>query len=746
MCPIGLRLVTSALKDEVAGPELKHQGLDPDFPNSPPYETKSIRRYASTGQSCPRALPPPMDILGSNVPSIHKVNFEMCIKDCNGKKIHTYTNIQSEIGSSAQALDEISAWRTFYPDLASYYDKGQVDSEVILLETNLNLTQEYPPPRAALEINPFIVVAGGRQYCNWQSSTYLYERGRFVSERRKIRFNDRRVRLEARPIGSTSHVRVTLNIQSKWWAANVFHEIVSQNYNQCARAHESGQPVQQAEEWGRRFLGDMSMMQEVYATPEPGDSELRRIAVLLWRFRQTEKNETATTTWRKLLIPNASLGFPSTDQSPLSLAIPLLSSMDPALHHTEGPQAAPVQMTYSHQPSFFVDDAEGIVSRQSVEEDSSFSTPTPDLRSLPSSTGTSFASSFSEPLRPPQYSQRPSFQIQNSAHFIHDSEHPSEQLMYPTQDSAYHSQAIVDAASDMEYIPTGSPFPYSSHLGYQQRSQSDHALYRQDDQFDCAGSVHALSRHASALGYADHSQPEHNDARDVQHEFVRNQIHESHSDHYTLADAAGFAEAARDDFNGGQIHISFAQETPQHRLYDQNSLGPPRSVLSRYGSFNSSEYEEPLDDVHQSDHHASQSCRTDECHRQESLMLRESQQYEQAYPTESLLHNHICNEVVLHHPQPQASLQHRIDSAQWQTHTLWTQMHLHCQNDSGGCEESDETLNIETSQKHVSEQSPEVEGSNEGIEKEQGRMLGQVSKRLEQELEKEMARDAEMGI
>ena len=738
--------MTTDGKNDISEPELKHRLPDPDFSTSPLHEAKSISKYASMGQQpCSNVLPPPMDILGSNVPYIRLVNFEMSVKNCNGKRIHTYTEIQSEKESSAQVLEEVPAWRIAYPDLASYYDNSQVDCELVFLETKLGLTKEYPPRGASLEINPFIVVVGGRQYYNWQSSTYLYERGRLVhDERKNIRLDDRRVRLEAKPIGSTSHVRLTLNIQSKWWAANVFPEILYKNYIQSAQAQEKGDTVPQAEEWGRHFLGEMSMMQEVYASSEAEGSGLRRIAILLWKFKQTEKGEAAITTWRKLVVPNASLDIQSPGRSS-SLPIQLARSMDTSLQDKEGDSAHSAYTTCSHEPSFFVDDAEGIISRQSVEEDSSFSTSTADLRSLPSSTATSFASSMSESLHPTQYTQEPLSPFQGTARFIHDVGHQSHHLVYTSQDSTYYSQVMVDEASDMEYMPQESPYPGPSQIDYQQYSQNNHTVYPQPGQFDCPNSTRALSRDNSALSYTEYPYLEHSKEHDVQETLPRRRSYEPHSDNYPRADAAALAGTASDDFRGGHIQISFDEETG-HRLYDQDRFGPPGGVMSRYESFDGSNYDEPLEQVHQSNHPASQTCSAEDFHDQHHLAIHGSQHHEQMYPIDSLLHHPVRNELELHHPQPQASLQHHIDSARWQTHNLWTQIDLDRQNKSEDSEEPDETLRTDAAQKLALEQIPGIEGSRERLEQEQGRIIGEVSKRLEQELEKEMAREAKMEV
>ena len=69
----------------------------------------------------------------------------------------------------------------------------------------------------------------------------------------------------------------------------------------CLQLKEEAQQVIDVEEHHRRrFFSEMSAMQEISAY-DPANDEWKHIAILLWRFRQTQFGETATTTWRKLL-------------------------------------------------------------------------------------------------------------------------------------------------------------------------------------------------------------------------------------------------------------------------------------------------------------------------------------------------------------------------------------------------------------------------------------------------------------
>ena len=131
-----------------------------------------ISRYPYQSRNSSHAIPPPADILGSNAPpSIIQVDFEMFLNDAAGERLHTFTSIQSDIGSGPRPLEDISEWKILYPDLASYYKEDQVDAELVLMETNIEVLRDHPRQPSTLGIDPFLVVAGGMNFRGWSSTT-----------------------------------------------------------------------------------------------------------------------------------------------------------------------------------------------------------------------------------------------------------------------------------------------------------------------------------------------------------------------------------------------------------------------------------------------------------------------------------------------------------------------------------------------------------------------------------------------
>ena len=84
---------------------------------------------------------------------------------------------------------------------------------------------------------------------------------------------------------------------------------VCSNCDACTTLREEAQRESNEEDKEcRRFFREMSIVQEISATPGRGLYEnngrpRERIAIFLWRFRRTRLGEAATTTWRRLTRP-----------------------------------------------------------------------------------------------------------------------------------------------------------------------------------------------------------------------------------------------------------------------------------------------------------------------------------------------------------------------------------------------------------------------------------------------------------
>ena len=152
--------------------------------------------------------------VSSNAPfqehSIRRIKFEMYILDREGqRKLHAYSSLQSEIGSASRALEEAKDWRIKYPRLAPYYDRGELDVEIILFETYFSLMEEQPPYKSKLRIDFEIDVARGVEFTQWECHAYFYEND-ILEERVSTPTN-----LERLP--GTSDARIIVGLHSSWW-------------------------------------------------------------------------------------------------------------------------------------------------------------------------------------------------------------------------------------------------------------------------------------------------------------------------------------------------------------------------------------------------------------------------------------------------------------------------------------------------------------------------------------------------
>ena len=410
------------------------------------------------------ALLPSVETLGSNVhssPTIRSVNFLMAL--FKGEKqgpqvvLHNYTSIQTEMGSGPRALEDISEWRMMFPHLADYYDHGDTQAPIFLFESNISLMNIYQGEGSSLGTELILYYTLGTGYSDWRALTRFYEdKGHEIdlkkfSERSQdpgTPYNE----LDWKPDLNTGDVRLEIPLKSKWWA-KLFSDIISGNEKAGARAKKAGNPqiLRDEEEVTRQYLGDISVMQELWATPRINGAVPQRMAFILWNFKQTRRNEAATTSWRRVLSP-------TTPFEPTTRMMQPHMTLDTVIEEarTQPPISAGSDY-YNHsslQSSMFMDNTGNLVAAPLSEESSPEIAGSPDCQSFPSSTTTSFPSSISNSIYPIHMSQESgravfgSFDSQSSTYEV--ATHSQE--AYEFQESPYHSQ-------DSIYRNIGTP-PY----------------------------------------------------------------------------------------------------------------------------------------------------------------------------------------------------------------------------------------------------------------------------------------------
>ncbi|KAF9889926.1 hypothetical protein FE257_006798 [Aspergillus nanangensis] len=302
-------------------------------------------------------LPPPHFALNPNVHDaninpIQGLSFDMWVSapkqpDRIENAFHKYTRLQGDQRhpiAPPMPLENFVGWRTYFPYLTTMMDQNQpFDCDVILLEANLELMNDFPPSGSRLGIQLELDFAHPatadvpmvNEMDNWSCSTYMYEDSQKILE-------------VNHSLSKPASTKVKPPFESSWWA-----KLFTQLTQEKQIAEKAGQ-YHAADEHTRQFFRTMSAVQEIRATPPSprrlsshypgtGGEESKRVAILLWKFRQTRPGEVGTTTWRRLIPPpdrtstNSPRPATGIDLPPLSLDSILLK---PAPSVYQAPQPA----------------------------------------------------------------------------------------------------------------------------------------------------------------------------------------------------------------------------------------------------------------------------------------------------------------------------------------------------------------------------------------------------------------------
>ncbi|KAL8695108.1 MAG: hypothetical protein Q9218_000386 [Villophora microphyllina] len=392
--------------------------------------------YGPVGQpanSSGQFIPPPDGILRSNAPVrgpyVNRIEFEMFVLSPTKKQtLHTYTSNQTDIGAPSRALEEeIPHWYTSYPQLEHYYEQGQLDCEIILIESNLNLLGETPPKHSSLSIGFNVNIAAVSREDQWAIKTNYYEYNGQPVDMKSYCASSKSYKTTEWDKPSVFQVKSDVNLeiplQSAWWV-QLFHGMAVRKQ----RMRHDPFLMKQEEEESRRYLEEMSIMQEVRRISADSHS---RVAIILWKISATQSSQTGITTWRKLKPPPARFQINSPIPSP---PLPLQHSM--VLNSTIQTLAMPQPMSvhaerFLQHSSMFIDDS--IVNDVPSSEGSPSPGFSPDYtHSFPSSTTTSFPSSVTHGFLPHEESQESACYSQE--------QHPFRQDSFASQSSYVRSQ------------------------------------------------------------------------------------------------------------------------------------------------------------------------------------------------------------------------------------------------------------------------------------------------------------------
>ncbi|KAL4806898.1 TEA/ATTS domain family-domain-containing protein [Aspergillus unguis] len=321
----------------------------------PPYSADlQIPHYPSTTQPAQQDADPY---------AVHGLSFDMWVSapskpDRIDDAFHVYTRLQGDQRQAPMPLEEVKNWRMSFPHLhTSLSDVNDpLNCEIILLETNLELMGDFPPMGSRLGIHLELDIANPvsgtapmvNQMENWTCSTYIYEDGRRTME-------------AYHNLTKPHTTKVKPPFESSWWA-KTFTKLTQDKREAEGTGHYSS-----ADDSTRRYFHTLTAVQEIRASVPPhlrrlsntypGSpvEESKRMAIVLWKFRQTRPNEVGTTTWRRLVTspdrvltnsprPNPALDLPP----PLSLDSILLSKPASNLYQAQ-PQPQPQPQPQTHE-------------------------------------------------------------------------------------------------------------------------------------------------------------------------------------------------------------------------------------------------------------------------------------------------------------------------------------------------------------------------------------------------------------
>ncbi|KAJ5341485.1 hypothetical protein N7541_010609 [Penicillium brevicompactum] len=306
---------SSSVHSSAPGPKWRTSMEHPSASN--PYSGHTHSSYHDSMRSMqPYAgdLPPPNYTLGSSMhdattSSIHGFSFDMWVsapQQANhvDKALHAYTRLQGDLhhpGAPPIPLENLSGWRSSFPELALMVDdiNNPIDCDIIFMEVNLELMTDFPPAGSRLGIQLDLDyghptagdVLGVSQMENWTCGTHIYQDSQKIHETNH-------------ELPKTNSTKVKPLFESSWWA-RMFTQLT-----QDKRMAEDSGRAQEADDRTRRILRSMTAVQELRATSPSsrlanqyqghGDDS-KRMAILVWKFRQTRPGEVGTTTWRRLL-------------------------------------------------------------------------------------------------------------------------------------------------------------------------------------------------------------------------------------------------------------------------------------------------------------------------------------------------------------------------------------------------------------------------------------------------------------
>ncbi|KAJ5364559.1 uncharacterized protein N7496_010272 [Penicillium cataractarum] len=280
----------------------------------------------------------PSNHYSNHIHAVQCLHFDMWVTTPNTPDriedaLHVYTRLQGDQGlpsmpsAPPMPLGNIGGWRTHFPHLAALLSssRGPLGCDIILFEANLELLDDFPPVGSRLEISLELdrvnsipgIAPMSSMMKDWTCSNYIYKNGQAT------------IQTEHNLPQPHNTTTIKPPFESSWWE-KIFTQLTHQKkengrIGQYDISHDST----------RRYFRSLSAVQEIRAR-EPLGNENNRMAILLWKFRQTRPVEIGTTTWRRLTT------------SPDAIDVPPLSLDSVLLHQTPPRPVYPHQVLQAH--------------------------------------------------------------------------------------------------------------------------------------------------------------------------------------------------------------------------------------------------------------------------------------------------------------------------------------------------------------------------------------------------------------
>jgi transcriptional enhancer factor len=215
-------------------------------------------------------------------------------------QVHCFTKLSTP-NAQLEGM-AISRTQDIWPQIASIWNDGSPECEIVLAESTLELAAQLPSG-AALGIELSLLT-----HCNLSSYENFQCKTRFFNDEVPIDETVKHIEYD-----SKFHVLRSIPFGSQFWAKSFMQlamkiRAVGRHIQRAYDATVNGEDATASEEAAkyveqeiRSTLNKLSVVQEIYATHR-NSGDRRRLFAMFWKFEQAPIGEKGSTTWRSLIL------------------------------------------------------------------------------------------------------------------------------------------------------------------------------------------------------------------------------------------------------------------------------------------------------------------------------------------------------------------------------------------------------------------------------------------------------------